>query len=79
VTAATLTPAELDHGTPCATCRWYVILIRRLIADAHNARFRAQANCALIPDFRASVRTLVGLNTRYRLHRKACRTEGVGT
>jgi hypothetical protein len=54
VTAATLTrTAELDHGTPCATCRWYVILIRRLIADAHNARFRAQANCALIPDFPA--------------------------
>jgi hypothetical protein len=76
VTATALTPAELDHGTPCSTCRWYVILIRRLMADTHNARFRAQVNCALIPDFRASVRTLVGLNTRYRLHRTACRAEG---
>jgi hypothetical protein len=44
VSTADLTAAELDHGHPCGTCRWYVIWIRRAEAGIASAITFAHAH-----------------------------------
>jgi hypothetical protein len=73
MTASALIAAELDHGTPCATCRWYVILIRRLMSDARLTKRFAQAHRGHGPEIHQAIRNLASTRTSYRLHRKACR------